>query len=525
MIVTCEHCAARYKLDPGRITGRGVKITCPRCKNVFVVYRGEQGADTAEQDPTPRDEPGPTPAAPGARMAPTPAPAPSPAVAPAAAPSAAPSAAPAPATAPSPPRKGAAGRPDVESLDFSSAGIQAWKVKVRIGLVYDFSDYKTLARYIKDGRVGDDDQISHDGKTWTRLGDIADLEQHFVQVYLDAKAAQEAAAAPRPDGFDDDGPTMIVGASDVAKSLGDLARAKGPDDALAAATAAAVQAEDGAADGPVGPRFQDPFARSRAKQAADPAAARRKAAAAAPQPAAGGGRRMLAPAVVLALLVVAGGYGAWTMMKAQEATEKQDAEARRAAEAAATAARVEQAKEKQRTDVVQGIEKALTEVDAPPIAITDPEDEFVPVNPGARAVAQNTAGRQITVTDAGGAGGTMSTSAATPADHYSAGRTAYSAGRYPDAVTGFRAAVAGSPGSADYHYWLGLALDKTGSSEAMRALSQAAGMGMHDAYKRLGEISARQGDVAGAIGYYQQYLATNPSDAGAIQGEIDRLTH
>lgn len=294
MIVTCEHCAARYKLDPGRITGRGVKITCPRCKNVFVVYRGEAGGADDDGGEGVADDPqaqAPAKATPAAPTAPAPAsaapPSPPPAVDPR--PAAPPTAAPRPTPLASPARKAAGPRPDVEGLDFAAAGIQAWKVKVRIGLVYDFSDYKTLARYIKDGRVGDDDQISHDGKTWTRLGDIADLEQHFVQVYMDARAALEAASAPRPDGFDDDGPTMIVGASDVAKSLGDLARPKAPDDALAAATAAALEAESAPADGPVGPRFQDPFARSRAKQAADPGAARRKAAAAAPQPSSPGG--------------------------------------------------------------------------------------------------------------------------------------------------------------------------------------------------------------------------------------------
>ncbi|MFN7143265.1 MAG: zinc-ribbon domain-containing protein, partial [Myxococcota bacterium] len=38
MIVTCESCKSRYKLDDAKITGRGAKITCPKCKNVFVVY-------------------------------------------------------------------------------------------------------------------------------------------------------------------------------------------------------------------------------------------------------------------------------------------------------------------------------------------------------------------------------------------------------------------------------------------------------------------------------------------------------
>ena len=42
MIVTCDHCGARYKLDESRVSGRGAKITCPRCKHVFVVYREQE---------------------------------------------------------------------------------------------------------------------------------------------------------------------------------------------------------------------------------------------------------------------------------------------------------------------------------------------------------------------------------------------------------------------------------------------------------------------------------------------------
>ena len=72
---------------------------------------------------------------------------------------------------------------DASALDFRKVGIAAWKVKVKIGLVYDFSDIKTLRKYITDGRVTNEDVISHDGKNWTALGDIPDLDNHFIEVY------------------------------------------------------------------------------------------------------------------------------------------------------------------------------------------------------------------------------------------------------------------------------------------------------------------------------------------------------
>ena len=99
MVVTCEHCGARYRLDPGRIQGRGARITCPRCRHVFVVYQDGAG-DEVRTEAVPDDRP-----------------------------------------------------TDVNSLDFSAVGISTWKVKTGIGLVYDFSDYKTLRKYLKEGRV------------------------------------------------------------------------------------------------------------------------------------------------------------------------------------------------------------------------------------------------------------------------------------------------------------------------------------------------------------------------------------
>ena len=39
MQVACDHCGAKYDLDESEITGRGVRITCPSCSHVFVVYQ------------------------------------------------------------------------------------------------------------------------------------------------------------------------------------------------------------------------------------------------------------------------------------------------------------------------------------------------------------------------------------------------------------------------------------------------------------------------------------------------------
>ena len=141
MVVTCDHCGARYRFDDERISGRGARITCPRCRHVFVVHT---------------DNPGDSEAAAEAEVLPP---------------------------------------LDVNKLDFTTVGIKSWKVKVAIGLVYDFGDYKTLRKYIQEGRVTDADKLSHDNESWVEIGSLSDIKEHFIAVYREAEQAQAALAA------------------------------------------------------------------------------------------------------------------------------------------------------------------------------------------------------------------------------------------------------------------------------------------------------------------------------------------
>ena len=70
-----------------------------------------------------------------------------------------------------------------ENLDFKAVGVGTWKVKVAIGLIYDFPDIKTLRKSIREKKVTQDDQISHDGKDWTRIGSDAEQEVFFAEVH------------------------------------------------------------------------------------------------------------------------------------------------------------------------------------------------------------------------------------------------------------------------------------------------------------------------------------------------------
>jgi len=198
MIVTCERCSARYKLDDSKIKGRGARITCPKCQHVFVVYNkahADAPAEAAEDDE----------AASGDEES--------------------------DAGSSNP----LAQDPDAESglvgtgkradqLDFRKVGISTWKVKVKIGLVYDFSDIGTLRKYIQDRRVTEDDVISHDGNDWVRIGDIPDLDAYFVQVYEELEDQLTGGGGEDPEAdtgepFEDDGPTMVVGMGSLRSNI------------------------------------------------------------------------------------------------------------------------------------------------------------------------------------------------------------------------------------------------------------------------------------------------------------------
>lgn len=69
MIIQCEKCQTRFRLDDSRVTEKGVKVRCTRCKYVFTVRKEEPVADTLfpevaltdSSPPIPADE---SPAAP-----------------------------------------------------------------------------------------------------------------------------------------------------------------------------------------------------------------------------------------------------------------------------------------------------------------------------------------------------------------------------------------------------------------------------------------------------------------------------
>jgi predicted negative regulator of RcsB-dependent stress response len=98
-------------------------------------------------------------------------------------------------------------------------------------------------------------------------------------------------------------------------------------------------------------------------------------------------------------------------------------------------------------------------------------------------------------------------------------------GDYAAAAAAYQKAVGMEPSNSLYNGQLGAALVRTGQMDAaMDPLMRAASGGYARAFVYLGDVAASRGDTAGAIGYYQSYLATSPRDAAAVQAKIDRLS-
>ncbi len=227
MVITCPACEARYRLNREKIQGRGAKITCPKCAHVFVVFNeaeesGEAAPSAAHEVAPPQraraggsksmnpetttgafkavlglgdEKVHPTTTgkirvvAPGKRGSRR-----SVATVESGSFSTTNSVSdPAPAVEDSP---GASGELRASDLNFREVGIKTWKVKVAIGLIYDFSDISTLKKYLGDKKVTPDDLISHNNQDWTRIGDIPSLDAHFVGVWQEAKRRIETGEAP-----------------------------------------------------------------------------------------------------------------------------------------------------------------------------------------------------------------------------------------------------------------------------------------------------------------------------------------
>lgn len=522
MIVTCPACSSRYKLDESKVTGRGAKITCPKCKHVFVVYPGGSTSPLPDGVVAPVAPPSADAARPTERFSQSEAFRSSPNLA-------------IPPPAPrndewddEPTRVGMQ-KPDFPeptprrpanptlvfepsadfqitaeqaalrspTLDFKKVGVATWKVKIKIGLIYDFSDIKTLRKYIQDGRVTQQDVISYDGKIWKSLGEIADLDVFFVQTWEELNRTRPKDAA---------GENIVQAPPKRA--------VEDPKPVVAATPAASP--------------FRDPFAqRTGPSKKAGPLAAKP----AAPD-------RLAVRAGILLLVLIAA--AAVFYFKPDDDSESV------APVVKAPAPSAEKTQQQIRDDLMQKLGPVVTP--DPVVAVDDPDADLngngtpdrkeprAPVRGGQAAAPPSPAG-------AGGRPAVPPLSAVAPlppvvktpvaatqaaasgADYAAAADGEAKSSNWSKAIDGYQKALGLEPGNGSYLYKLGTAQYRSGDADgAKAALQQAAEKGQSAAWKTLGNISKEQGDTTGASSFYQKYLATNPKDAAEIQAMLSSLS-
>ena len=541
MVVTCEHCGARYRLDKSRIPGRGARITCPSCSHVFVVYREESPA-TAEP---------------------------------------------------------AVDRPtDVHALNFKTVGISTWKVKTGIGLVYDFSDYKTLRRYLKEGRVSDTDSLSHDGADWTVISEIGDLEVHFIDTYVAARDAAAPAPTPpveaesvpesasatdaereaEPDppamdadaiaadllgkiGIEDDSdaePVAPSSADDIADELlaaveaaateGDgeieldmdslleeasqsMSGTRAPAPARRGSEQTAVEsiAKTGSED--TNPhQFVDPFeALKQSREAKATGRKRRKTKQRAAEVAVAKEKRTRY-IILGGLLACAAAAFVAISQPADESVDTTATAARQKKEAeAAKQAALEQHAADARSRMQQELSAALKDVKTEEIeAFAVEEEQLIAKVPdefrkGAKAKAPFAPpGASAQGLPGASALGQRTMSAA---DHIGMGDMASRSAKYDEAASSYKSALQLNPANMSVRAKLGHALFKGGNVDAAEVeLRAALSGGAVAAHKYLGHMAREQGDISGANSHYQSYLRSGPPDARAIEIMIQQMT-
>jgi predicted Zn finger-like uncharacterized protein len=137
MDVGCPKCQTEYELDDARVTEEGVTVKCTSCGHVFRVKK-KQLVVTLPVKP---DSPAPTNL--GSHSSELP---------------------------PPPPTR-------------------EWKLRQPSGNMYPCRDLTMLQKWIIEGKVQRDDEISLTGETWKRLGNIPELAS-FFQIVEDASKAR-----------------------------------------------------------------------------------------------------------------------------------------------------------------------------------------------------------------------------------------------------------------------------------------------------------------------------------------------
>ena len=536
MQVTCEHCSAEYDLDPGEITGRGVRITCPSCAHVFIVYQqetpqessGNDGIDIeidlddkgeldididfdamfdevlsgVEETPSenkPEDSPSTIPVEVAMQkdeeqddfFSPEP-------------------------SSVQDNHKnqsgGAVNEPshssvqesvgtsddtaqgidvitdeqvaslDVHSLNFASVGIKSWKVKKSIGLMFEYSDYKTFQKSRNDGRISEADQISPDGENWVSMAEIADFEAYFCRTYLEFK---KKGFTPEKKEVKERVIQPLGGTNELASALA-AAQAE-VEQANSSPKVASRRGTQGQ-----GKRSQ----RNKTKSGSGASTSNNKS----------------SSGLVLNLLIgIAVVGGVWYLFSgsSNQATSTSVTETSTNLDSKAVTAKQDDDAELEKLRAE--LQKSAAQIEAQQEPEPEPSAEEEPqlmVKVPDEVLAQQRALAE---------GKVASVPKPKQVDHVKAGQQALQAGQWSGAITSFQQAYRNNP-KPEYLSSIGFAQFKMGQfSPAKQTLKEAIKKGSVSANKWLGYLLRDEGDIAGSNQYLNQYLQNNPSDAAEVK--------
>ncbi len=172
MDVRCEKCNTEYELDESRLKPGGVTVKCTTCGHMFKIRKRSPTQSGVPARPVTNAPPhGSAASAPprAGSAGPTPAPAP-------------------PAPSRGVPQERAQTGSGPVSGPIGGEGDRQWVLRLDNGETRSCRELGTLQQWIITGLVSRDSMISRSGKTWKRLGDIAELSSFFI-------VAQEARDA------------------------------------------------------------------------------------------------------------------------------------------------------------------------------------------------------------------------------------------------------------------------------------------------------------------------------------------
>jgi len=367
---------------------------------------------------------------------------------------------------------------DVHSLNFASVGIKSWKVKKPIGLMFEYSDYKTFQKSLNDGRISSGDQISPDGKEWTPMSDIEDFEVFFCKTYAEFEQKEVV-------------PEVKTVKEKVIPSLGGT-------NELASALAAA-QAEVEQANKPQTVRKSTPKRPNRKPQSKSSP----------PQPDQTKSSGLLVNAgiglaVIIGVVLLFGGDDEVVVNNptapTKVVTDIKNEKNSSVEDESLKALREELRRDAAKIEAEQAPEPEPSSEEEPQLIAKVPEE----------ILAQQRALKE----------GKAATPVKKTVDHALEGQQALQAQQWAKAIQSFTAAFQTNP-NPEFLASVGFAQFKSGQlSSAKKTLMQASKKNSVTANKWLGYVLREEGDIAGSNQYFNQYLQSNPSDAALIKQEM-----